>query len=621
MKKLRSFQFLTIMLLVFLTAFSSCKACSTKSDDRPNVILVMTDDMSFSDFTYYNPKGPRTPVIDKFADESVRLTDFHVSPTCSPTRAALLTGRDADATGSWHTIMGRCNLRSNEITMADIFKKNGYATGIYNKWHLGDNYPFRPKERGFEDVVIHLGGGIGQQADYFGNSNVMPSTYFVNDKPVQLTDEDDGIEGAFSTNFFFTYAMKFIEKNANEKKPFFAYIPTNTAHGPHLHSPPDAREGISVRTATIENIDKNMGQLIKFLDDKGIADNTILIFTTDNGGPNNLRGGKGSEFEGGHRVPFFIRWKNGGIAGTKEMSREVDQLTAHIDLLPTFMQWCNLEDVVQNRPENLKIFGKSIANIIDQDSKDDNSKLRERTIIIDNQRVKNLTKYKQYSVCKDEFNSSGEITHKWRLVQSKAEEPIMLFDLLTDLKQTNDLSSNAKNKAIIEELKKEYESWWTKVSKYSAPYTRIIIGTEHEPITNLNSQDWLSSNVWSQRQAASGARKSAEWAVEFAKTASYKVELRRWPVEVENQTTLSSSFPSIVEGAEPKALPIAKANLKLWNDKGVVFEKKIEVNSNADFAKFDLKDLPAGEYFLKGDFFDSKDKFLAGSYYAYVSAK
>ena len=247
--------------------------------------------------------------------------------------------------------------------------------------------------------------------------------------------------------------------------------------------------------------------------------------------------------------------------------------------------------------------------------------MKARTIIIDNQRVRDLTKHKQYSVCKDEFNSSGEITHKWRLVQSKYEQPIMLFDLLSDLKQTNDLSSNAKNKSIIEELKKEYESWWTKVSKYSTPYTRIIIGTEHEPITNLNSQDWLDKNVWSQRQAASGSKKTAEWAIEFAKTANYEVELRRWPQEVEDQTTLSSSFPTIVEGAEPKALPIAKASLKLWNKEGVKFEKKIDIDPNADGAKFLLEDIPAGEYFLQGDFFAQKDKFLTGSYYAYVSMK
>ncbi|WP_117882426.1 sulfatase-like hydrolase/transferase [Aureibaculum luteum] len=351
---------------------------SVFSQSRPNVIFVMPDDISHNAFSYYNVKGPQTPNIDKLANESVRLTDFQVSPSCSPTRAALLTGRPSDVVGVWHTINGRNMMRADEITMADIFKHNGYATGLFFKWHLGDNYPFRPKDRGFEYVAWIQGGGTGQQPDYWGNTN-NNANILVNDTLVEMTDEDDGIEGAFTTNFFFNRSMEFMEENIKKKKPFFAYIPLGTAHAPHV-TPPDARNGVGAKTATIENIDKNMGRLMKFLDDKGIADNTILVFTTDNGGGTYLRGGKGSNYDGGTRVPCFIRWADGGLGGNGK-GREVLPLTAHIDWLPTFMDILNFKDV-PDRPEKLKIRGMSFKPFLDTDLSNDPIEYKNRAVTI-----------------------------------------------------------------------------------------------------------------------------------------------------------------------------------------------------------------------------------------------
>ena len=186
------------------------------SQNRPNVIFVMPDDISHNAFSYYKKNGPQTPNINELAEESVRLTDFHVSPSCSPTRAALLTGRPSDVVGVWHTINGRNMMRADEITMADVFKDNGYATGLFFKWHLGDNYPFRPKDRGFEYVAWIKGGGTGQLPDYWDNTN-KHAKILVNDVLVDMTDEDDGIEGAFTTNFFFNRAMEFMDDNGYEK--------------------------------------------------------------------------------------------------------------------------------------------------------------------------------------------------------------------------------------------------------------------------------------------------------------------------------------------------------------------------------------------------------------------
>ena len=423
--------------------------------DKPNVVFVMPDDISHNAFSYFNSDGPRTPHIDKLAESSVRLTDFHVSPTCAPTRAALMTGRFNDVTGVWHTVFGRNQLRKDEITMADVFKHNGYATGLFFKWHLGDNYPFRPKDRGFDYVAWTKAGGVGQQPDYWGNMNTRASIW-VNDKIVKMTDEDDGIEGAFTTNFFFNRAMEFMEENIQKSKPFFAYIPTATAHGPH-HMPPDARSGVRASTGTIENIDKNMGRLIQFLDDRGIADNTILIFTTDNGSSTFLRGGKGSFYDGGTRVPCFVRWPAGNLGGEGE-GRDVSPLTAHIDWLPTFMDIIGLEDV-PNRLGKLAIHGRSFRPFLDSDPTNDPADYKDRAVTIVNMRTEDVEKFKSLSVKKDVWEGNN-IAHKWRLCRSGANARWELYDVLIDERQGNNVIRDSAHAEIVAELKQEYEEWW-----------------------------------------------------------------------------------------------------------------------------------------------------------------
>ena len=183
-------------------------ASSAHGDERPNVVVIMPDDVSHKVFTYYNSdSSSKTPNIDRLAEKSIRLTDFHVSPSCAPTRGAFLTGRYNQVAGIWHTIAGRSLLRNDEITMADVFRHNGYATAMVGKWHLGDNFPFRPKDRGFEYVAWTKGGGVGQQPDYWGNMN-HEAHYWVNDKIEKLVDEDDVLAGALLTNSIFNRACE-----------------------------------------------------------------------------------------------------------------------------------------------------------------------------------------------------------------------------------------------------------------------------------------------------------------------------------------------------------------------------------------------------------------------------
>jgi arylsulfatase A-like enzyme len=188
----------------------------------PNVVLVVTDDQGYGDLGCHGNPILRTPNLDALYRQSVRLTDFHVGPTCAPTRASLMTGRYCNRTGVWHTIMGRSLLRRDEVTMADVFAAGGYRTGIFGKWHLGDNYPFRPQDRGFHEVLVHGGGGVGQTPDTWGN-DYFDDTYLHNGTPEKFS--------GYCTDVWFDGAMRFIE--ANRDRPFFAYLATNAPHSPY----------------------------------------------------------------------------------------------------------------------------------------------------------------------------------------------------------------------------------------------------------------------------------------------------------------------------------------------------------------------------------------------------
>ncbi|KGL62300.1 sulfatase, S1-17 family [Polaribacter sp. Hel1_85] len=568
----------------------------------------MPDDISHNAFSYYKKNGPQTPNINELAEESVRLTDFHVSPSCSPTRAALLTGRPSDVVGVWHTINGRNMMRADEITMADVFKDNGYATGLFFKWHLGDNYPFRPKDRGFEYVAWIKGGGTGQLPDYWDNTN-NHAKILVNDVLIDMTDEDDGIEGAFTTNFFFNRAFEFMDDNIKKEKPFFAYIPLGTAHAPHV-SPPDAREGVNAKTGTIENIDKNMGRLLKYLDDKGIADNTILVFTTDNGGGTYLRGGKGSNYDGGTKVPCFIRWPNGNLGG-KGKSRDVLPLTAHIDWLPTFMDVLDFQDV-ENRSKKLKIRGRSFKPFLDEDTSNDPIDYKKRSVTINDMWTEMPQKYKKLSVRKDIWKGDI-ITNKWRLIRTNSESDWELYDVLVDELQQNDVIGNAANNSIIADLKEEYELWWQLVDERSNEYTRIVLGSEQEPESELYAMDFHGTVIWEQAAVKKGVSGSGFIAIEFEKKGTYNFDLRRWPKELEGETTLTSAGSGV-------ALKIASARIKIWNGDKVYVDTKKDANPNADGVRFTLKNLPKGPAFIQTWFYNSKGEMEGSVYYNYVNA-
>ena len=227
---------------------------------RPNVVFIITDDQGYGDIGYQGNPFLQTPHLDQMARESIQLDNHHHDPLCSPSRAALLTGQYAGRNGVWHVIHGRHLLHPDAVTMAEIFAENGYRTGMFGKWHLGDNYPFAPRFRGFEQVLCHRGGGVGELPDFWGN-NYVDDHYFRNGEPERCQ--------GYCTDVFFSAALDFIEEEAD--RPFFVYLAPNAMHGPHIvpegYAAPYLNQGLPEERAKfygmIANFDENMGRLFQ----------------------------------------------------------------------------------------------------------------------------------------------------------------------------------------------------------------------------------------------------------------------------------------------------------------------------------------------------------------------
>ncbi len=249
---------------------------------KPNIILVLTDDQGYGDLGCHGSPWIISPEIDKFHKESVRFTNYHVAPLCTPTRGALFTGRRPLANGAWDASGAHSIPYKDQKTIAHVFGDNGYNTGLFGKWHLGGNYPYRPHDRGFQRVVAHRGGGIGQTPDFWGN-NYFDDTYFANGKPNKY-------EG-YCTDIWFEQAIEYIKESKD--KPFFVVIATNAPHKPHLvekkyenlylNKPFTSDIPDPKFSGMITNIDENFGKLRKVLKNLNVEDDTILIFMTDNG--------------------------------------------------------------------------------------------------------------------------------------------------------------------------------------------------------------------------------------------------------------------------------------------------------------------------------------------------
>jgi len=547
---------------------------------KPNVILVMTDDQGYGDLGCHGNSLIRTPNLDALYTRSLRLTDFHVGPTCAPTRASLMTGRYCNRTGVWHTIMGRSLLRRDEVTMADVFASGGYRTAIFGKWHLGDNYPMRPQDRGFQEVLIHGGGGVGQTPDYWGN-DYFDDTYWHNGTVEKHT--------GYCTDVWFDGAMRFIE--ANRDRPFFVYLPTNAAHGPYNVSVRYSGQykGDEIPNANfygmLTNFDENMGRLMDRLKALGLADNTVLIFMTDNGtaaglqrgkGFNSgMRGAKGSEYDGGHRVPCFIRWPAGGLGGGKDVSR----LTAHLDLLPTLIDLCGL-----SMPAGVKFDGTSIVPLL----KGADGNWPDRVLITDSQRIEHPEKWRKSAV----------MTDRWRLINGRE-----LYEIHADPGQQNDVAG--EHPEAVHKLRTAYERWWADVSERFDEYCEIVLGSDRENPARLTCHDWhADAPPWNQTHILKGSEANGFWAVDVVRAGDYEFALRRWPEEAD--VPISAAIPG------GRAIPVRRARLAIAD-----VDLTASVATEAKEVIFRTR-LKAGRTKLQ-TWFMSDDGTSRGAYFVYVT--
>ncbi len=464
---------------------------------KPNVILIMTDDQGWGDLSLHGNPHLKTPNIDRIARDGMQFTQFHVCPVCSPTRSSLLTGRYNYRTGIVDTYLGRSMMRPEEVTLAEMLGPAGYRTGIFGKWHLGDNYPLRATDQGFADSLVIKGGGLGQPSDFPGGGSYTNPILLRNGKPERV----DG----YCTDIFFRETMRFVE--ANRSRPFFVYLPTNAPHTPleieEKYAAPFRAAGLDEITAKVYgmvvNIDENIGRLTAKLKELALEENTIVIFLTDNGPQQRryngtMRGLKGTVYDGGTRVPFFVRWPGKVKPGTQN-----DRLAAHIDVVPTVLEACGV-----TAPAAAKLDGRSLLPLLRGGSA---AAWPDRTMFFQWHR----------GDAPERFRACAARNQRWKLVDGKA-----LFDLQADPSEAKDVS--AEHPDVVAKLRQDYERWFDDISARGFQPPDILIGTPQENPVMLTRQDWRGP------RAGWDAASLGYWQVRVVEEAEYEFELRFAPL-------------------------------------------------------------------------------------------
>ncbi|WP_428304309.1 arylsulfatase [Lacipirellula sp.] len=443
-------------------AFVAAVACSASAaspaaslrGSRPNIILIMPDDMGYADLGCHGNPLIQTPHLDSLASNSFRFTNFQVSPTCAPTRAALMTGRHEFKSGVTHTIEERERLALDAVTVAEALRRAGYATGIFGKWHLGDEEPYQPNRRGFDEVFIHGAGGIGQS--YPGSCGDVPNNSYFN-PVVRRNGTFERTEG-YCTDVFFSEAIKWIGQRKQSGQPFFALITPNAPHEP-LVSPGARYDRLyagkeidrkplttadAAYYAMISNIDDNVGRLIAALAEWKLEENTLVIFMCDNGGTrthlfsSGERGRKGSAHRGGVHSPAFWHWPGHLPADVK-----CDALSVHIDLFPTLAE---LAAVELTEVENNQIEGRSLVPLLENP----------RTEWPDRILVTHVGRWPRGQAVDSKFKNCSIRNNRFQLVDSRE-----LYDLQEDPGETANVIE--KHPEIAAELSVEYDRWWRQV--------------------------------------------------------------------------------------------------------------------------------------------------------------
>jgi arylsulfatase A-like enzyme len=515
---------------------------------RPNIVVIITDDQGYGDLGIHGNPVLETPYLDALSRAGVSMQNFYVSTVCSPTRASLMTGRYNYRTRVVDTFKGRSMMEPAETTLPEVLRAAGYATGIFGKWHLGDNYPLRPTDQGFEEALTLRGGGLGQPSDPIENNRrYTHPIVFHNHRRVQAN--------GFCTDVFFEGALAFIDEARRSHRPFFAHIALNAPHDP-LHDVPPvlyekykakelssvmAKSGNSADTvarvyAMVENIDQNVGRLISRLRETGLLENTLVIFMSDNGPAGarfngGLRGSKGDHYEGGIRTPFFVQWPGKIKPGTAPR-----EIAAHIDVMPTLLEAAGVAP-----PADLKFDGRSLLPLLQGRATD----WPDRSLVFQYHRGEQPI----------EGHNLAVRTQRWKLVRptGRADKPVdapfELYDLEADPGERTNLA--AVHPGTVEQLRQAYLRWFadvgaTRPDNYAPP--RIVIGSDHETTTTLTRQDWRETTAASPGHSALGV-----WRLRGERDAIYSLELR-WPQPVAGGTV------EIRVGSELRILPVEQTS-------------------------------------------------------------
>ena len=494
---------------------------------RPNLLLIMTDDQGYGDLGVHGNPRIRTPNLDRLAGESVRFQSFYVSPVCSPTRASLLTGRYNYRTGVVDTFAGRSLMHPGEVTLAEMLAAAGYRTGIFGKWHLGDNAPLRPIDQGFHEALVIKGGGIGQASDPPGGSS-----YF--DPVLQHNGRSEKSQG-YCSDVFTTAAIDFL--GSGDRRPFFAYLAFNCPHDP-LQAPPaelaqyramrlkaedfpqdgrpippalmSAPETIARVYAMVTNIDTNVGRILAALDARGVARDTIVIFLTDNGPAQvrfnaGLRGRKGTVYEGGIHVPCFLRWPGHLPGGTV-----VDRIAAHIDLVPTLLEACGVP-----APAGLRLDGKSLWPLLGGRS---DVPWPDRTLFFQWHRGDRPEPDRAFAARSQKY----KLLRPEPPLGSRQVPRLELYDLNNDPWEEHNLA--AEHRQIVARMHADYLAWFQDVAATRGfDPIRIEVGGPRENPTILTRQDWRGP------RAGWGPNDLGSWEVDVARGGRFDLTLHLTP--------------------------------------------------------------------------------------------
>jgi arylsulfatase A-like enzyme len=453
---------------------------------RPNILLAICDDLGYGDLSCHGNPLARTPRLDSLHHDGTRLTRYCSGPLCTAARARLMTGRCDYRTKAIDTYLGRAAIDPRERTVAEILRDAGYQTGLFGKWHLGDTGPSRPHHKGFEEALYHTGGGLQQPA------NLGRSSYF--DPDLMHNGVLTPTQG-YCTDVYTDAALAWLEQRHAER-PWFCYWATNAPHDPleigdewaQPYRDAGAPEPWARLYGMAANIDHNVGRLLDGLDRLGQAANTIVIFTSDHGpcaGTNvngvqrynaGLRGVKCQLYEGGIRVPCFVRWPGRVAAG-----RDLDRLANPIDWLPTLAQAAGAAV-----PTDRAIDGVSLLPLLTGQT--DPADWPERWLTMQWHRGDQPQSRRHCAVV-------GQ-RHKWLCLDGQREE---LYDLASDPAEQHDLA--AAQPALAAELRAVYDAWFADVSTSWAATpdehyqpVPIPLGSSDENPVGLTRQDWRIDN-------------------------------------------------------------------------------------------------------------------------------